>query len=112
MRSSSLPKSKTRSTRTPSLDPLVQFDGWYRARSEPARHAQGWTPEAMLHADYVRFVGAVSPDDQPMALPAFRAALGDKLGAETAKRMVSDGVHEELADCWNRALMRPIRVAA
>lgn len=96
-----------------AIDPLVSFDGWYRARTETARTAAGWTPESTLYADYLKFAAAVAPDDPALDEQGFRAAM-EGTHATVGKRMVRlfDSSREELKDCWSRALMRAIRVAA
>ncbi len=98
----------------PSIDPLVAFDGWYRARTESARTTQGWTPETTLHADYLKFAKIVAPDAPILGEHGFHKAMSTSTRAESAPRMVriEGSIREELRLCWSRALMRAIRVAA
>ncbi len=99
----------------PASDAISYVSDWYRARTEQAIRAQGWTPETTLFADYERYCeGTEIPAEHWFDRPTFAAALHDECGRAPERRLVEvDGSHAERYEpCWPRALIRPIRVAA
>jgi len=123
MRSPSLPTTP-RKPRRPAIDPVsgaerdnpahlnFSFDDWFKANTELARLATGWTPADRLHADYVEYCRAADvPGCYVLALAAWDARMRIACGRLAEVRKIADGSRVSYARCYPRFLRRPIRVS-
>lgn len=98
-------------------DPLNSVFAWFEARTYHADKPQGWTAEADLYADYLRYcAGLPRPvaKSRRLGKTAFSAELAGLMRRQpqlrAAKELMSGP--EALLACWPRSFRRARLLAA
>jgi hypothetical protein len=88
-------------------DPLNSVNAWFTARTYQAVRQQDWTPEADLHADYLRYAERLGvPVRKRLGKIAFSAELAGLMRRQPqlrSAREVNSGP-DQLLPFWPRVL--------